>query len=134
MSKQYPFKLIINEQGQPENRWITDPSKYPDIVIVGEARKDKDGNWERAEWMDVLADNSININPYRKKEILEAEAAAQVIERAAKSESNSEAEPIDDQIKEQSQERLRKVNLATMKSMTDLKDVIGDILITLDLK
>lgn len=132
MAKDNPFKLIINEGGNLEHRWIPDPSKEPNVTILGPALKDADGNWERPEWMELQPDNSVNINPYTKESILDAEAAAEI--SAPKPEKEAEAEPSDQKKKQACEAKLRALDLSKVKSMAKMQEILGDILVCLELK
>lgn len=45
------LKLILNEQGLPEHRWVVDPAEFPGITIIGEAVKDEAGKYIDSQWL-----------------------------------------------------------------------------------
>ena len=121
--------LIINEGGQPENRWIVDKKAPEDTQIIGPALKDAQGNYERGDWVDII-DGAGQVNQFRKDEIQAAELAANEAEaeRLAKPEVKEAAkEPEAVKVLKGAKARLRDTKIEDAKSFEDLKRCMVDM-------
>lgn len=110
------LRLIVNEKGQLENRWIPDFEipKWPGITILGPAKVDANGKIENPEWL-VKNGEVVSVDPTAKQ----AEAAK--LEQARTTEVLKKQEATD------RHDRLKSLDLSKPLKLDELQAIVKDL-------